>query len=120
MQVVFPKGRKEHMSTEQDWIVACNAKDIALEGVLRFDLDKNRTFAIYRTENDEYYATDGLCTHEKVHLADGFVVGTTIECPKHGGCFNFTTGQTLGAPVVKRLKTYPTKIENGKILFSIA
>ena len=107
------------MSIEKVWVAACKAADIEREGVRRFDLDKSRTFAIYRTEDDEYYATDGLCTHEKIHLADGFVIGTTIECPKHAGCFNFTTGDTLGAPVTKRLKTYPTKLENGNVLISI-
>ena len=39
--------------------------------------------ALYRTEDDRYFATDGLCTHEQVELADGFVSGTIIECPMH-------------------------------------
>ena len=39
--------------------------------------------------DDEYYATDGLCTHEQVHLADGLVMDNIIECPKHNGRFDY-------------------------------
>ena len=61
-----------------------------------------RTFAIYRSPEDEYFATEGLCTHERVHLADGLVMDEIIECPKHNGRFDYKTGQARGAPVVRR------------------
>ena len=64
------------------WIDACATDDIEEEDVIRFDHD-GRTFAIYRSPEDAYYCTDGLCTHEQVHLADGLVMDATIECPKH-------------------------------------
>ena len=44
------------------WIEVCGTGDIEKEDVIRFDHD-GRTFAIYRTVDDSYYATDGLCTH---------------------------------------------------------
>ena len=97
-----------------NWIKACKAEDIEPEDVMRFD-HGDRTFAIYRTTDDKYYATDGLCTHQRVHLADGFVMGNLIECPKHNGRFDYTTGQAKGAPVCVNLKTYPVKIEAGEI-----
>jgi 3-phenylpropionate/trans-cinnamate dioxygenase ferredoxin component len=59
----------------------------------------DRTFAVYRTEDDEYYATDGYCTHEKFHLENGLVMGTTIECPKLNGRFDITTGVAKRATV---------------------
>ena len=48
---------------------------VFLEDVIRFDHD-GRKFAIYRSPEDRYYATDGLCTHERAHLADGLVMIT--------------------------------------------
>lgn len=96
------------------WVAACAAADVDAEDVVRFD-HAGRTFAIYRTEDDAWYATDGLCTHEKVHLADGLVMGTVIECPKHNGRFDVRTGQAKGAPVCVDLKTYPVKVENGTV-----
>ena len=97
-----------------DWIKACRTDDIEPEDVIRFDHD-GRTFAVYRTADDKFYATDGLCTHQKVHLADGFVMENIIECPKHNGRFDFTTGQAKGAPVCVNLKTYPVKVETGDV-----
>jgi len=96
------------------WIAACAVADVDPEDVLRFD-HAGRTFAIYRTEDDGWYATDGLCTHERVHLADGLVMGSIIECPKHNGRFDVRTGQAKGAPVCVDLKTYPVKVENGTV-----
>lgn len=100
------------------WIEACAAEAIDEEDVMRFDCG-DRTFAIYRTEDSDYYATDGYCTHEQVHLASGLVMGTTIECPKHNGRFDFTTGAPKRAPVCKAIRTYPVKIEAGLVYLKI-
>ncbi len=102
----------------QGWIDACAADAIDEEDVIRFD-SGGRTFAIYRTQDDRYFATDGLCTHEQVHLADGLVMGTIIECPKHNGRFDLTTGAAKGAPVCVDLNTYPAKVESGRVLVKI-
>lgn len=101
-----------------EWIEACSADDIDEEDVIRFD-HGGRTFAIYRSTEDEYFATDGLCTHEKIHLADGLVMDYVIECPKHNGRFDYRSGEALGAPVCIDLKTYPVRVEGGKVLLQL-
>lgn len=101
------------------WVTACRVDDVEPEDVIRFD-HAGRTFAIYRTEDDAWYATDGLCTHEKVHLADGLVIGVVIECPKHNGRFDLRTGEAKGAPVCVDLQTYPVRVANGVVLLRIA
>jgi 3-phenylpropionate/trans-cinnamate dioxygenase ferredoxin subunit len=98
-----------------NWIEACQTDDVEKDDVIRFD-HGDRTFAIYRTEDDRYYATDGLCTHGQVHLSGGLVMDNIIECPKHNGRFDFTTGQAKGAPACVDLKTYPVRIEGGRVL----
>jgi len=100
------------------WVDACSTEDIENEGMIRFDHD-GRTFAIYRSPNDDYYCTDGLCTHEKVHLADGLVMGDEVECPKHAGAFDYRTGEALRAPVCVNLKTYPTRAGDGRVSIEI-
>lgn len=102
-----------------NWIEACAAEDVDTEDVIRFD-HGGRTFAIYRSPDDDYYATDGLCTHEKVHLADGLVMDNIIECPKHNGRFDYMTGKAMGAPACVNLKTYAMKVENGKLYIDIS
>jgi 3-phenylpropionate/trans-cinnamate dioxygenase ferredoxin subunit len=101
------------------WIAACQTGDISAGDVIRFD-HAGRTFALYRTTDDKYYATDGLCTHAKVHLADGFVMDEIIECPKHNGRFDFTTGQAKGAPACVNLKTYPVKVVGSQVFINLA
>jgi 3-phenylpropionate/trans-cinnamate dioxygenase ferredoxin subunit len=101
-----------------DWVDACGADDIENEDVIRFD-HAGKTYAIYRSPEDAYFATEGLCTHEKIHLADGLVMDDIIECPKHNGRFNYKTGQARGAPVCVNLKTYPVRIDNGRVQIQI-
>ncbi|ACP23161.1 putative Rieske-like ferredoxin MocE (plasmid) [Sinorhizobium fredii NGR234] len=102
-----------------NWVEVCAADDIDEEDVIRFD-HEGRTFAVYRSPDDEYFATDGLCTHEHIHLADGLVMDDIIECPKHNGRFNYKTGQAKGAPVCVNLKTYPVKVEAGSVFIAIS
>ena len=101
-----------------NWIEVCSADDIDEEDVTRFDHGQ-RTFAIYRSPDDEYFATDGFCTHEKTHLADGLVMDDIIECPKHNGRFNYKTGEGKGAPICEDLRTYPAKVENGSVFIDL-
>lgn len=101
------------------WVEACGVEDIDEEDVIRWD-HEGGSFALYRSPDDEYFATEGLCTHERVHLADGLVMDDVIECPKHNGRFNYKTGKALAPPVCVNLKIYPTKVENGKVFIDIA
>ena len=100
------------------WIDACSINDIEPEEVIRFD-HGGRTFAIYRDDADKYYCTDGLCTHEEVHLADGLVMGNTIECPKHSSIYNFITGEVETPPACENLHTYRTKVESTRVFVEI-
>lgn len=97
-----------------NWIEVCGLDDIDEEDVIRFDHD-DKTFAIYRSPDDKVFATSGLCTHEKVHLADGLVMDNIIECPKHNGRFDYTNGQAKGAPACINLETFDTKVEDGTV-----
>jgi 3-phenylpropionate/trans-cinnamate dioxygenase ferredoxin component len=101
-----------------EWVQACVVGEVDEEDVIRFD-HAGRTFAIYRSPDNEYFATDGYCTHEKALLADGLVMDDIIECPKHNGRFNYKTGQAKGAPVCVNLKTYAVKVEGGKVMIEI-
>ncbi|MDE2793041.1 MAG: MocE family 2Fe-2S type ferredoxin [Paracoccaceae bacterium] len=101
-----------------EWIDACAADDIDPEDVIRFDHD-GRTFVIVRDHEGDYFCTDGLCTHEDVHLADGLVVENTIECPKHASIFDVRTGEVESPPACEDLRTYPTKVEDGRVLIEL-
>ena len=100
------------------WVKACAVGEIDLEDVKRFDHGA-KTFAVYRSDDDKYFATAGLCTHEAVHLADGLVYDGIIECPMHNGRFDYRTGAAKGAPVCINIKTFPVKVEAGAVMIDV-
>lgn len=102
---------------QQDgWTEICPSDALQEKDVLRFDQGE-QTYAIYRDEDGNLYATDGICTHGRTHLAGGLVIGKMIECPKHNGRFNLEDGSPARKPVCKSLHTHDIKEENGKIKF---
>lgn len=101
-----------------DWIKACDLSDIEAEGVIRFDHAGN-TYAIFRSPSDEVFCTAGLCTHEKVHLAEGLVIDYEIECPKHSGAFDYRTGEAIRMPPCINLRTYEAKANGEEVLVRI-
>ena len=96
------------------WIDACSVDDIDAEDLIRFD-HGGATYAIYHAPDGTFHATDGLCTHENVHLCNGLVDGDTIECPKHNGRFNYRTGAALRAPVCVDLKRHPVRVVGDRV-----
>jgi len=89
-------------------VVVQSAAGLESGDVVRFD-HEGRTYAVYRDESGRLAATDGLCTHARVHLADGFVFGTEIECPKHNGRFDVHSGEPKGAPACVQLGVHPVR-----------
>jgi len=82
--------------------------------VIRVDSGEE-TYAVYRLATG-VFATDGICTHSRrVHLADGVIVGSAIECPKHNGRFDIDTGEPVRAPVCDALNTYDVVEVDGEL-----
>lgn len=100
------------------WIDACASDAIPPEDVIRFD-HGSRTYIVVRNHQDEYWCTDGLCTHEDVHLSGGMVIENTIECPKHASIFDVTSGVVETPPACNNLHCYPTRVEAGRVLVNL-
>ena len=100
------------------WTRACSIDDVELEDVIRFD-HAGQVYAIYRSPEGEFYATDGICSHERTCLADGLVMGSIIECPKHNGRFDYKTGKAQGAPLTVGIATYRVDVVDGQVLIDL-
>jgi MocE subfamily Rieske [2Fe-2S] domain protein len=96
----------------------CSKKQILPGEVLRFDLD-DQTYAIYCLASDQYYASDGFCTHGNAHLSDGLIIGEQIECPKHNGRFQISDGSPRRLPVCEKISTYPVKVLDESIYLDL-
>ena len=103
--------------SDNNWILVGTADNVEVEDIIRFD-HNDKTFCVYKLE-DGFYATDGMCTHEAVHLEDGLVMDNEIECPMHQGVFDIKTGEAISPPACDDLKTYPVKVEDNNIYIQI-
>jgi 3-phenylpropionate/trans-cinnamate dioxygenase ferredoxin component len=101
-----------------NWTRACATEDIEIEDVIRFD-HEGRTFVIIRSPDDSFFAMDGMCSHEHVHLCDGLVMDDIIECPKHNAHFNYRTGEAKRAPACINLRTFPVKVDGNDVYMEI-
>lgn len=103
------------MSTE--WLDATAEADL-WDGAGTSVLVNGRDIAIFRI-GDAVFATDNLCTHGHARLCDGFVDAFEIECPLHQGRFDLRSGAPTCAPAVDAVKTYPVRIDGGRVYLSL-
>lgn len=100
------------------WIRACAESEVDKEDVLRCDVD-DATFAVVHTKSGQWSVIDGLCTHGRAHLAEGFVHGSIIECPKHNGRFDALSGEPKASPVRVAVRSYETRVVDGDVEFRL-
>ena len=103
--------------TQDGWTEVAQDGDIDDEEAIRAQVN-GKPIAVYFVEGN-YYATDDLCTHEEASLSEGYIDGTTVECPLHQGVFCLKTGKALQAPAEKDVNILPVKVDGTKILVQI-
>jgi naphthalene 1,2-dioxygenase system ferredoxin subunit len=70
-------------------------------------------------QEGQVFATDNLCSHGHARLCDGFLEGFEIECPFHQGRFDIRTGEATGAPCTEAVRSWPVKIEGGRVWLAL-
>ena len=73
--------------------------------------------AIFRTSDDRIFALEDRCPHKGGPLSEGMVHGDRVTCPLHNWVFDMNTGQAQGADNGE-VRTYPIRVQNGRILIS--
>jgi len=69
---------------------------------------------------DGFFAVDDTCTHDDGPLADGWLDGDAIECPRHGARFDVKTGKVLCLPAAVPIKSYPVKVDGDAIQVNVS
>ena len=103
--------------TSTTWVDAAAVDDIPADDVIGIAVE-GRDIALYGTE-DGIHATDNICTHGHARLCDGFLEGHEIECPLHQGKFDVRTGAPTCQPVTDAVRTYPVRIEAGRVYLAL-
>lgn len=99
-------------------IEVCTLDQLPKGEVIRFDFNQ-KTYAVYRTVSNIFYASDGVCTHGNAHLGEGVIIGDMIECPKHNGRFNLKDGSPGRIPVCTAIKTYRVEQAEDKVFLNL-
>lgn len=100
-----------------NWTDVSAFDDVPEEDVLGIET-AGKDVALYNVDG-EVYATDNICTHGHARLCDGFLEGFEIECPLHQGKFDIRDGLPTCQPVTAAVRTYPVKIENGRVFVDL-
>ena len=99
--------------SDSNWVDALDADALPEDDVIGVEV-QGRDIAIYESEG-AYFATDNICTHGHARLCDGFLEEGEIECPLHQGRFDIRTGKALCEPLTEDIRTYPIKVEQGRV-----
>jgi 3-phenylpropionate/trans-cinnamate dioxygenase ferredoxin subunit len=98
-------------------VVVAKASEIPVGELKAVEVNGKRLL-ICHTETG-FYAVDDTCTHDDGPLADGWLEGNAIECPRHGARFDVTTGKVLCLPAAVPIRSYGVRIEGDQITVDV-
>ena len=97
-----------------NWIDIGTLEDIPLRGARRVKTAQG-CVAVFRTAEDEVFATSAICPHRGGPLDEGIVHGRKVTCPLHNWVFSLKTGEAQGADD-GAIATFNVRVENGRVL----
>ncbi len=75
--------------------------------------------AVFRTADDQVFATLDRCPHKGGPLSEGIVHGTSVTCPLHAMVFDLATGVATGLDD-GAVQTFQVRIDAGRVLLDAA
>jgi nitrite reductase (NADH) small subunit len=100
------------------WTDIAALDDIPVRGA-RIVKTRAGCIAVFRTADDEVFATSDRCPHKGGPLSEGIVHGKSVTCPLHNWVFSLETGEAQGADE-GQIATYPARVENGRVLMDLS
>jgi toluene monooxygenase system ferredoxin subunit len=92
----------------------CRLDEVVDEEMRTFRVEGVTWPVIVTRIDGELFAVPGVCPHEDVALAEGYLFGTTIVCGAHGYQFDLKSG-TCRHDKTLNLRRYPITITGDEI-----
>jgi nitrite reductase (NADH) small subunit len=107
----------------QSWFAACRTEDVPENGGVCVKYKDEQIAVFHFTRRNEWYATQNECPHRKQMALSRGIIGTQgdepkIACPFHKKTFSLETGECLSGDECS-IKTYPVRVENGKVYINV-
>lgn len=108
-----------------EWALACYADDVPENGGACVKL-RDEQIAVYNfSRRGEWYATQNLCPHKQQMVLSRGMIGSIgqecepkVACPFHKKAFSLLSGECVSGEDYQ-IKTYPVKIEAGKVYIGL-
>jgi len=110
----MPPKTREFEVTADEMVEVGRASELEEGGTLRVAIN-GHVMAVVKL-NRTAYAFQEFCTHRFGPLSEGTFDGVTVMCPWHRSCFNVRDGKVEKGPAKEPLKTFETKVDEGRIL----
>ena len=92
---------------------ACNQSELSEGQMMLIEVDGQRV-VIGRCAQGIAAFSDH-CTHKGGSLADGALVGCTVQCPWHGSQFDVHSGRVVAGPAQRKIETYQIDVRGGEV-----
>ncbi len=105
--------------TKTSWHLVCYTDDVPANGGVCVKHGNDQIALFHFTRRNEWYATQNECPHRQQMALSRGMIGSQngepkVACPFHKKTFSLQTGECLSGDECA-IKTYPVKIENGKV-----
>lgn len=107
------------MTMTETWTELCPVDAVAEGEAKAFFLGEKRLCAV--NDGATYFVVDDLCSHGVAYLSEGYcdTDECQLECPLHGGLFDYRDGSPQGDPAEKPVRSYPIRIEDGRVMVQL-
>lgn len=76
------------------------------------------TIAIFRTQDDQFFALEDKCPHKNGPLSQGIVHDGCVTCPLHNWVISLSSGQAQGADE-GQTRTFTVEVRDGRLLLDL-
>lgn len=95
------------------WVCVGTINDIPKRGA-RCIRNGETTIAVFRTNDDRFFALEDRCPHNNGQLSQGIVHDGCVTCPLHNWVISLESGTACGADEGST-RTFPVRITDSKI-----
>lgn len=99
------------------WVKIGTLNDIPRRGARCVATPRGR-IAVFRTNEDQVFATVDPCPHKGGPLSQGIVHGTSVTCPLHNLVISLETGKAEGADEGE-VRTIPVKVDGDEVFIAV-